>query len=157
MTPTTITIRRAGPADATTVHAMVLEIAAHQAQTAAVASTAGQWRDFLHRDDVIVLLAERDGTALGYASMQIRLNLWAGRNMVALDDLYVRSHARNDGVGHCLMTEAARLADPQRRIVRWEVDIENLAAQRFYARLDAVLTTKVIATWTPPGYGPHIG
>jgi ribosomal protein S18 acetylase RimI-like enzyme len=149
--PNTITVRRATPADASAVHTMVLEIASHANQTVAVASTREQWRDFLGRDDVVVLLAERDGTSLGYVSTQICLNLWADRDIVALDGLYVCHDARNEGVGRRLMTEIARLAAVDERIVRWEVDLDNTAAQLFYARLGASLTTK-----SSPA-GPQIG
>jgi hypothetical protein len=42
-------------------------------------------------------------------------------------------------------------------LVRWEVESENLAAQRFYGRLGARLRTKTVAAWLPQAYRPVIG
>jgi hypothetical protein len=40
--------------------------------------------------------------------------------------------------------------------VRWEAEVENEPAHRFYSRLGARLRTKVIAAWTPDGYAGAI-
>jgi hypothetical protein len=47
------------------------------------------------------------------------------------------------------MHEMARLATAEDLLIRWEVNEQNLAAQRFYRRLGATLRTKVVAFWTP--------
>ncbi|MGC9671175.1 N-acetyltransferase family protein [Planosporangium sp. 12N6] len=152
MSTSATSVRRAGPADADTVLTLVRELAAHQDQLEHVTVTADRWRDLLARPDVIVLVAERDGEPLGYVSVLRQVNFWAGRDILALDDLYVRAAARNDGVGRLLMAEVARLAAPEELIVRWEVNPDNHAAQRFYTRLGAALRTKVIAGWGPHRY-----
>ncbi|MET8837990.1 GNAT family N-acetyltransferase [Micromonospora sp. NPDC004540] len=150
----TITIRRAGPDDATIVDTLVREIAAHEGDSAQVTVTVAGWRSLLGRADVTVLLAERAGEPLGYVSAQRRLHLWSGGDILALDDLYVRAQARDGGVGRRLMTALARRAAVDRLTIRWEVKPENAAAQRFYRRLGARLFTKVIAGWRPEGYLP---
>ena len=75
------TIRRATPEDAATVHALVLEIAAHEGNVEDVQATPQRWEAILERDDVVVLLAERDRLVLGYTSAgagtsiaEVRLN-----------------------------------------------------------------------------------
>lgn len=151
----TVTIRRASPADSDTVLAMMREIAGAEA-VGTVDVSADRWRDLLHRDDVIVFLAERDGAAIGYVSAVRQLNLWAGRDIIALDDLYVRPTHRDGGVGRLLMTAIAGVAEPERRTVRWEVESGNTAAQRFYNRLGAQLRTKTIAAWRPDAYCRHV-
>lgn len=149
-----VTIRRAGPADAATVHTLVTEIAAHEGDAAHVTVTVARWAELLGRDDVTVLLAERSGEPLGYVSALRRLHLWSGRDILALDDLWVRAAARDAGVGRTLMLALARTAAADGLTIRWEVKPRNEAAQRFYRRLGANLWTKVIVGWPAERYEP---
>lgn len=142
-------IRAAVPADADTVHCLVGEIAAHQNQSEHVTTTASQWREILARDDVTVLLAERDQEAVGYVSAVRRLHLWSGQDVIALDDLYVRPDSRDLGIGRALMIELARTTTPEQLTITWGVQPDNEAAQRFYQRLGATLHQKVVAAWPP--------
>lgn len=144
-----VEIRRAGPADAPVVLAMVREIAAHEGDVADVASDVDTWTAMLARPDVVVLVAERDGAPAGYVSAVRRLHLWLGREILFLDDLFVREPYRRTGVGRLLMRELAALAAPDRLAVRWEMREDDVAAQRFSRRLGARLRTEVIASWTP--------
>ncbi|MFJ8578256.1 GNAT family N-acetyltransferase [Micromonospora sp. NPDC093277] len=150
----TVTIRAAGPADATTVDTLVREIAAHEGDSEHVTVTLDAWRGLLGRGDVTVLLAERAGEPLGYVSAVRRAHLWSGRDILALDDLWVRASARDAGVGRALMLALARVAAKDRLVIRWEVKPGNAGAQRFYQRLGAGLYTKVIAGWRPESYLP---
>jgi GNAT superfamily N-acetyltransferase len=144
-----VDVRRAGPDDAAVVLAMVREIAADEGDAEHVAGTEHGWAQMLGRDDVVVLVAERDGVPVGYVSAVRTLHLWTGGDILALDDLYVRAGSRDAGVGRLLMTELARWAAPQNLLIRWEMQEDNTAAQRFYRRLGATLRTKVIAGWKP--------
>lgn len=81
-------IREATPADADTVRSLVGEIAAHQNQPDQATTTVARWRELLSRDDVTVLLAERDGETLGFVSAVRRLHLWSGQDVLALDDWF---------------------------------------------------------------------
>ncbi|MGR6965809.1 N-acetyltransferase family protein [Geodermatophilus sp. URMC 61] len=151
-TRTATTIRRATPADAGDVAAMVREIAAHEDQAAHVHVPDEQWRQLLDRPEVIVLLAEQDGAAVGYVSAVRQLHLWTGGDVLALDDLYVRPGSRDMGVGGQLMAVLAGLAAPEQLLIRWGVEVGNVDAQRFYRRLGATLRPKVLAAWTPGAY-----
>jgi GNAT superfamily N-acetyltransferase len=106
----------------------------------------------LARPEVVVLLAERGGAPVGYVSAVRQLHLWTGGDVLNLDDLYVRPGQRDDGVGRRLMTALARLAEPERLLIRWGMESDNIGAQRFYRRLGAVLRPKVVAAWTPDAY-----
>ncbi|MGY1693702.1 MULTISPECIES: N-acetyltransferase family protein [unclassified Geodermatophilus] len=152
MSPPATAIRRATPADAATVAAMVREIAAHEDQAEHVHVTDERWQQLLGRPDVLVLLAERDGAAVGYVSAVRRLHLWTGGDVLDLDDLYVRPGCRDGGVGRRLMAALAALAAPEQLLVRWGVEADNVDAQRFYRRLGATLRPKVVAAWTPAAY-----
>ena len=147
-----ITVRRATPADADEVTAMVGEIAAHEGQSAHVHVDVEQWRTLLARPKVTVLLAERDGTALGYVSAVRQLHLWTGGDVLALDDLYVRPGHRDAGAGRQLMAALAALAAPERLLIRWGMEVHNVDAQRFYRRLGATLRPKILAAWPPAAY-----
>ncbi len=152
MTAAATTIRRATPADAATVAAMVREIAAHEDQTAHVHVTDAQWHGLLERAEVIVLLAERDGAAVGYVSAIRQLHLWTGGDVVNLDDPYVRPGHRDAGVGRRLMAALATVATPEQLLIRWGMEVDNVDAQRFYRRLGATLRPKILAAWPPPAY-----
>lgn len=152
-----VTIRRATPADAETVQMMVLEIAEHEGDSAHVHVTAERWRTLLDREDVVVLLGERDGAPLGYVSAVRRLHLWSGGDLLAVDDVYVRAGARGHGLGRELLMTMARVADTDGLLLTWGVEPENTGAQRFYRRLGATLRPKVVAGWAPAAYRPLLG
>jgi ribosomal protein S18 acetylase RimI-like enzyme len=147
--PSIVQVRAAVPDDASVVLTMVREIAAHEGNASDVAGSPESWAAMLARPDVVVLLAERDGVPAGYVSAVRKLHPWLGRDIFALDDLYVRDGYRDAGIGRLLMHELARLASAEDMVVRWEVAEQNAAAQRFYRRLGATLRTKVIAAWSP--------
>ncbi|MFB7738845.1 GNAT family N-acetyltransferase [Streptomyces sp. NPDC056112] len=147
-----VTIRRATTDDAVDVAAMVREIAAHEDQAAHVNVTDEQWRALLARPEVIVLLAERGGRAVGYVSSVRQLRLWTGGDVLNLDDLYVRPGNRDAGTGRRLMAALAASAAPGRLLIRWGMEVDNADAQRFYQRLGATLRPKILASWPPSAY-----
>jgi ribosomal protein S18 acetylase RimI-like enzyme len=143
-------VRRAVPADADLIGVLVRELAAHQDESEHVRIGADRWRELLGRDDVVVLIAERDGQVAGYVSALRRPHLWSGDDILALDDLYVRAQHRDGGVGRILMVELARLA--QGLTIAWGIQPDNHDAQRFYRRLGANLRQKITASWSPTAY-----
>jgi ribosomal protein S18 acetylase RimI-like enzyme len=150
--PPVVTVRPATPTDADDVAAMVGEIAAHEDQSAQVHVDVEQWRTLLAQPDVTVLLAQRAGVVVGYVSAVRQLHLWTGGDVLALDDLYVRPGHRDGGVGRQLMAGLAALAAPERLLIRWGMEVDNVEAQRFYRRLGATLRPKVLAAWPPAAY-----
>ncbi len=147
-----VTLRRATPVDADTVHTLVLEIAAHEGDLEHVHVTPARWAELLQRDDVVVLLAERGGRALGYTSAVRRLHLWTGGDLLAVDDVFVRPGERSAGLGRRLLTAMARVAEPDGLTLTWGVEPDNTRAQSFYAGLGATLRDKVVAGWAPAAY-----
>lgn len=148
-----VDIRRAGPQDAATVMAMVREIADHEGQLQHVKVTTERWAQVLARPDVVVLVARRDGVAVGYVSAIRRIHLWSEQDVLALDDLYVREQARDGGVGRRLMLALADgYASPDQLTITWGLEPDNHAAARFYRRLGATLRDKVLAGWSPAAY-----
>jgi len=151
-----VSIRRAGPEDASIIRTMIGELADHQNEGEFVTVTVEQWRGFLGRDEVIVLIASQDGQVAGYVSALRRPQLWTGDDFLALDDLYVREAFRSTGLGRELMLELARFALPERLTIGWGMQLENEGGQRFYARLGAKLRTKVNASWTADAYSQEL-
>ena len=99
-----VSIRRAVEDDAELVRTMLIELAMHQEQGEHVTASADDWRRFLKRDDVVVMIAEIDERAAGYVSALRRPYLWGGEDLLALDDLYVRAQFRDAGVGRALVS-----------------------------------------------------
>jgi len=141
-----VTIRPAIPADATTLRALMRELATYQGQASDVAVSADRLKDLLtSRREIGYLIAERADKAIGYVSWIERVSLWSGQDYVALDDLYVSMSERSTGVGAQLMHALADASSG--RTIRWEVAEANQAAQRFYQRLGASIFTKKICRW----------
>jgi ribosomal protein S18 acetylase RimI-like enzyme len=157
---TGVRIRRAGVDDAETVRTMLLELATHEHTAHAVNADVEDWRRMLAEPAVVVLLAYADNQPVGYVSGTRQLNLWLGRDLFALDDLYVRAGARDCGIGGRLMAALAehvtdeRAGDPP--LITWGVRENNDAGHRFYRRLGARLRTKVVAAWSPAAYTDYL-
>jgi ribosomal protein S18 acetylase RimI-like enzyme len=151
-TATDVRIRRAGVEDAPVVHMMLRELAAHENTALAVHATVDDWRRMLAEPGVLVLLAHDGDRPVGYVSGVRQLNLWIGRDIFALDDLYVRPEARDRGVGGRLMAALADHVADEQPLITWGVREDNDAGHRFYRRLGARLRTKVVAAWQPDAY-----
>ena len=156
MSPQTTTpdvlIRRANVEDASTVLTMLLELATHENSARAVQATLDDWRRMLADPSVVVLIAYAGSRPVGYVSGIHQLNLWVGRDILAMDDLYVRAEARDRGVGGQLMAALGRHVADDRPLITWGVREDNAAGHRFYRRLGARLRTKVVAAWAPEAY-----
>jgi ribosomal protein S18 acetylase RimI-like enzyme len=150
---TSVTVRRATPADAEAVQLLLLELADHEGSGQHVHVDVSSWRELLAEPDVVVLLAEQADGPVGYVSAVRQLSLWQGRHLLAVDDLYVRAGHRDRGVGEALMHGIADTAAADGRpMVRWELDRDNDGARRFYLRLGATVCDKGIAVWAPHDY-----
>ena len=154
--PHLVQVRPAVPADATALQQMLLELADHQGEGQHVHVDAGRWRELLADPRVLVLLAEREGQPVGYVSAVRQLNLWAARDILALDDLYVREAARSQGVGDALLRALVAHAAGDRLLIRWELLVDNHGARRFYERIGAAVRTKMVASWRPHDYLAHL-
>jgi ribosomal protein S18 acetylase RimI-like enzyme len=149
--------RRATADDAATVLELVRGLAEEQGDGEHVTVSTERLRELLADPAVIVLLAVGPQGPLGFVSAVRKVHLWSGHDVLALDDLFVKPECRDGGIGELLMREIARLVEPERLVIRWEVYDHNLGAQCFYARLGARLSPRVVASWSPESYVGHIG
>jgi ribosomal protein S18 acetylase RimI-like enzyme len=148
---TPVVFRSATRDDARAVARLVAELAAHQQQSEHVTADADSWRAMLDRPEITILLAEVDHVPIGYVSAVERPHLWTGKQVLALDDLYVRAGHRDRAIGRQLMQELARHAAG--RVIIWGVQPDNHAAIRFYRGLGATVSNKVTCSWSPTSYG----
>ncbi len=129
------TIRRATEADAATIHALVIELAAAIGMTGKVASRIEDIRDQGFGPDPAfeALIAERDGAAVGLCLFFESFSSWDGRRGVYVQDIYVSEAARGLGLGRRLLAEAAAISRARGgSYLRLSVAAENDTAQAFY-------------------------
>ena len=85
------------------------------------------------------LIAERDGTAIGFAIFYHTFSTWTGRRGIWLDDLYITPEARGSGAGAALLKAIARIAvDRDCARFEWWVLDWNTPALEFYRAKGAV-------------------
>lgn len=68
-----------------------------------------------------LLVAASGAKIVGYATYMFQFSPWAGREYMFLDDLYVAEQHRGQGVGACLMRQAAKIAVDREVEIRWHV------------------------------------
>ena len=132
-------IRHATPADAAEIARLANLLSRHEGLGDDVFSEVQVRRDgFGDRPAFEVLIAERDGHAVGYALFTDGYNTDIAARAVWLQDLYVEEQARGHGIGRRLLTAVARLAVGRgARSVWWGVRSGNDQARAFYASLGA--------------------
>jgi ribosomal protein S18 acetylase RimI-like enzyme len=97
-----------------------------------------QYERWLSGGDAVLLIAERDGRAVGYATVTIGDGpaTWdLGDRALEVETLAVLPEERSAGIGHALMEEAERVAR-ERDVEVMSVGLvhTNAGARRFYDR-----------------------
>ena len=140
MTPQSVTLRDAAPADVAVIHRFIRELAAYEKEPDAVEMTEGQLHDALFgpRPRAEALLAELDGIAQGFAVWFESFNTWTGKPALYVEDVFVTSAARGRGLGAAIFAHLARLtlARGYKRM-EWSVLDWNAPAVNFYNKLGA--------------------
>lgn len=106
-----IVIRAAVPDDAAEIMAMITELAVFERAPEAVHATEADllrdgWGD---RPVFEALMAEIDGSPVGFALFFPKYSTWEGCAGLYIEDLYVRPTARGRGVGGALIARVAAL------------------------------------------------
>ena len=135
-----ITIRAAGPADASLIHQFILDLAdyerlRHEAR-ASEQDTAAALFDPNPR--AFCDIAEADGAPVGFALWFYSFSTFEGRHGLYLEDLFVKPQARGLGAGLALMRHLAqRCHDEGLTRLEWAVLDWNAPSIAFYDRLGA--------------------
>jgi GNAT superfamily N-acetyltransferase len=136
-----LTIRPALSKDAPLLLQFIRELAEYEREAHAVVAT----EEDLLRDGFRMqppkfraLIAEWDGTPVGYALFFSFYSTWEGRHGIFLEDLFVRDALRGKGIGKALIAHVARIARTENCFgMRWEVLDWNEPAINFYKSLGA--------------------
>ena len=143
-----MTLRPATPADAATVHGLILDLAAYEKMADDVVATEADTRAALAGDAgprLQVVLAEEDGAAVGFALFFPIYSTFRGNWGMYLEDLYVRPEHRGQGVGYALLQRVAQEAvQAGAHRLDWVVLDWNRLAIDFYERLGA----RPLSDWT---------
>ena len=132
--PPQLVIRAAAPRDGERVAAMAAALGREEGGPPSRFSADAFRRDgFGPAPAFACLIAERDGTSLGYALHYPDYDTDRLVHGVYLADLYVEKAARRTGVGRALMAAVARSGrDRGARMMRWGVLAHNGPARLFY-------------------------
>jgi GNAT superfamily N-acetyltransferase len=105
-------IRAAQPADIPTILTLIAALAEYEREPAAAQAThADLLRDgFGPTPRFHCLIAERDGTAIGFALYFYNYSTWRGHAGIYLEDLFVLPEHRGFGAGKALLAAVAAIA-----------------------------------------------
>jgi ribosomal protein S18 acetylase RimI-like enzyme len=89
-------------------------------------------------DAGLLLIADVDGAAAGYATLYWTFSSVSAGDVVLLNDLWVAPEHRGTGVGEALVAASVAVGNERgASFVRWFTTVDNRRAQRLYERLDA--------------------
>ena len=108
---TNLTIRRATPQDTPVIHGLIRGLAEYENRPQDMTATVEQLRHWLfERMAAGVLIAEIDGSAVGYALYYPIFGSFAAAGRIYLEDLFVKDEYRGNGFGRTLFMQVAEIA-----------------------------------------------
>lgn len=135
-----IHVRTATAEDASVLHEMVVELAAHEQMSHMCESSPESLHEALTSKDQALhaILAEIDGIPAGMASYFGSYSTFFARRGIYVEDIYVRPAFRYQGVGRALMRELCRqaVATGSGRL-EWTTLLWNTSALDFFDSLGA--------------------
>lgn len=134
------TLRAATKKDTATILGFIKELADYEKLAHEVVATEATLHETLFGDTPYahVIMAELDGTAVGYALYFHNFSTFTGRPGIYLEDLYVQPAHRGQGFGKLLLAFLARKAvDMNCTRVEWSVLDWNQPAIDFYRSIGA--------------------
>jgi ribosomal protein S18 acetylase RimI-like enzyme len=131
-----VTVRRAEVDDAAVVSRLLWAFNTEfESPTPSAEDFAARFRKLLARDDVLVLLAEEEAAAVGFAFLTLRPTPYFDGPVAQLEELYVRPELRDEGIGTALLTRAVELVREQGTgEMHINVDEVDTDTRRFYER-----------------------
>ena len=137
-----LTIRRARPREAGLVLSFVRELAEYEKLFHEVEATEAMIEVALFGSNprLFCEIAEWNGEPAGFAVWFINFSTFSGRSGIYLEDLFVRSEQRGNGIGKALLAHLAkRCVDNGWSRLQWSVLDWNAPSIEFYKSLGAVL------------------
>lgn len=134
-------IRPTTPSDVPVILALIRELAAYENLTHACVATESLLREHLFGSDRVAeaLVAETDGTVVGYAIFFKTFSTFLARPGIYLEDIYVQPAHRGQGFGKALLRHLAQLAISRGYgRIEWSVLDWNTPSIEFYKSLGAL-------------------
>lgn len=103
-------IREASLDDAATLASLIRELAVYEKLDEVCFVDETKMRDALANRTAYALLAEVDGTAIGYAVYYFTFSTFTGMPSLYLEDLYVKRDFRSQGIGTSFFNKIANIA-----------------------------------------------
>lgn len=150
LTKNQIIVRQGRENDSNLIYRLILELAKDQNQTEYVKTNEGEIKKAIsgQQAKMGVLVAELNSQIVGYLSFTWNYSIWNAKEFMALDDLFVNGQFRGMGIGKNLMEKAKELCiNRNASVIKWEVEMNNDKAIRFYRRLGATINIKGIFKW----------
>ena len=135
-----IHVRVADTADASCIARLLFDFNAEfDTSTPSAQELASRFQVMLHRQDVLVLLAEDSSgehlRAVGFAYLTLRPTPYGDGPVAELEELYVQPKCRNRGIGSRLLGKAREQVRQRSALeMRISVDEVDIDARRFYER-----------------------
>jgi len=132
-------LRHAGSEDAGVVLEFIKALAEYEKRSHEVCATTDDLSKQLGGGDFVdVVLADLNGENVGFMLMFPSFSTFLGKRGIHLEDLFVIPQHRGLGIGHCLLSYAAKLtASRGFGRLEWTVLDWNEPAIAFYRRLGA--------------------
>ena len=130
------TVRRATPADAAVLARLLWDFNTEfETESDDADVLAGRFAWILALPEIVAVLAESDGRAVGFALVSLRPAIWFDGPVSQLEELYVVPALRSGGIGTQVLALCRRIAQdlgsPEMHINVDEVDVDT---RRFYER-----------------------
>jgi len=139
---TPATLRAAEARDLGAIVGLIRELAEFEKLAHLVEVTPQRLREHLFgkRPAAEAVVAEREGSVIGFALFFTNFSTFLGKPGLYLEDLYVQPAERGSGVGQALLRHLAALANARGYgRFEWSVLDWNVNAIRFYERMGATL------------------
>lgn len=129
-------VRRATTDDAAALAAMLWDFNTEfETETDDVPVLEGRFGRILELPEIVAVIAEDDGDAVGFALLSLRPAIWFDGPVAQLEELYVVPSLRDRGIGTQVLDLSRRLVSeagaPEMHINVDEVDVDT---RRFYER-----------------------
>lgn len=140
-----LNLRPATPSDVPVILCFIQELALYEREPDAVLTTeADLLRDgFTEPSRFHCLMAEWNGTSVGFALYFYNYSTWEGRAGIYLEDLYVQPALRGKGIGKSILTRLAAIAvEEDCARFEWSVLDWNQPSIDFYHAMGAVMKSE---------------
>ena len=129
-------VRRATPDDAAVLGRLLWDFNTEfETETDDADVLAARFERLLGLEQIVAVLAEEDGAAVGFALLSLRPAIWFDGPVSQLEELYVVPELRDRGIGTSILSLCRRLVrdlgSPEMHINVDEVDTDT---RRFYER-----------------------